>query len=54
MTLGAGDDTTGASASVSFAPSPKASICGFSLGLPKFKLLVPPALPPIALPSFNF
>lgn len=43
--LGAG---AGASVSLDFPPSPTASICGFSLGIPRFKIGF--VLPSIALP----
>jgi hypothetical protein len=46
----------GVSAGVDFPPSPKASICGFSFGLPRFKFSFHlPSIPfPPPLPSFSF
>lgn len=53
-----GSSDPDASASVSFPPSPKASICGFSLGLPRFSIsffLPAIAFPPkIPLPFISF
>ena len=46
---GTGGASASASASLDFPPSPKASVCGFSLGLPRFKFgfkLVIPGFPP--------
>lgn len=54
MSVGASAGGAGASASVDFPPSPKASICGFSLGLPRFSFsFFLPSIPfPPPLPSF--